>query len=126
MKAAKVGYQLGVGGFGKEKDEPERLHEESMRKDNDAAAGFTTHEAADCFASAIEEDAEGLGSGAVGEIGIEPPPVGDDVGFAVCFGGVVVARWLEKVEFLDGPLFDGNVRETPTQRLRSLLRPHKW
>src|SRR5580692_11240009 len=97
-----------------------------MRKDNDAAAGATTHEAANCFAGAIEKDAEGLGSGAVGEIGVEPPPVGDDVGFAVCFGGVVVARGLEKIEFLNRPLFDGNVREPLAQRLRGLLRPQKW
>ena len=82
-----------------------------MRKYNDAPAGASTHEAVDCFAGAIEEDTERLGSGAVDEFGVEPPPVGGDIRVAIRFAGVVVARRIEKGKFLDGPLFDGNAGE---------------
>jgi hypothetical protein len=55
MKPSKVCHQFGIGCIGKEKDEPEGLHEVSVSEDDDAPAGIFVDEATDCFAGAIEE-----------------------------------------------------------------------
>jgi hypothetical protein len=125
MKPPKVCHQLCFSSVGEQKQQPERLNEESMAEDDDATAWVSGNETPDRIAGSIEERVKGFGSGTVDVGKILPLPISEDVRVTVCFAGISKERRLKKGELLDRPLFDGNVRKAAAQGLGCLLGPQK-
>src|ERR1700721_133794 len=122
MKAAEVWHQLGICRVGEQKQQPDRLHHESVGKYHHATTGRHAGKAFDSLAGAIEKLSEGFGARPCDIRGVRALPILVNVWHLLFFVRAVVTSGLKISELLDGPLFDRNIWELLQQGFCCLTR----